>query len=134
MQCTECDWTGPFDIDGMRAVLCRQCGAELDPDALARTENWEALAGDATGGTAPARHFKRARRLASTALGRDRRDDTRHARDDQAKHGRPGQEHHPSRNADADRERDDPAAAAAEPAEPVGDMAGQEQARNNAGR
>ena len=47
VQCAECDWTGPFDVDGMRAVLCRQCSAELVPDALAGTETWEAPAGDA---------------------------------------------------------------------------------------
>ena len=63
VQCTECDWTGPFSTDGMRAVMCRQCGAELDPDSVAGAETHEALGWDAVDAARPARYGKRANRL-----------------------------------------------------------------------
>ena len=63
VQCMECDWTGPFDVDGMHAVFCGQCGAELEPDVLAVSEDWDTFAPYAAGDTGQVPYLKRAIRL-----------------------------------------------------------------------
>ncbi len=59
----ECDWTGPFDVDGMRAVLCGQCGAELEPDVLPVSAAWDVFTPHAADDTGPVPYLKRASRL-----------------------------------------------------------------------